>query len=339
MKLKLFLLTLLSVLSLNLFSQNLTSFNLYVINQSNCPYTLFGSYFGNGVQGTITFSPQPVGDYYIGVLPAIDSLTINVCAIPTPPCSGQNCINQTLYLGVGQGVQTFTILLENNDSDFDGYPDNVDCNPFNQSVYPNAPELCDGIDNNCDGLIESSPSISMYFVPDSIVSEVNSIYVICQTNGITSWTWEFGNGMTSNTPYPIVGGLVEGTYTFCLYGTSFEGCMVDSCLTFTIDSLGWTPGGIMTEYTLHIVPEYVVGVTELTNNVKVWPNPVSGVININTPSSNGTLRILSFDGRTVYQERYYSKNIKFDSEVLSKGTYVITLTEDNGKFYTTRIIK
>jgi len=26
----------------------------------------------------------------------------------------------------------------------------------------------------------------------------------------------------------------------------------------------WTPGGILNDYTLHIVPEYTVGVTELT---------------------------------------------------------------------------
>ena len=337
-KIKLFLLTLFAFIGLTASSQNVTSFNLYVINQNFCQYTLVGNYYGGGVQGSISFTPQPAGGY-ICVVPAIDSLTINICAVSVSPCFGESCLNQILYLGSGNGVQSFTLLIQNNDSDFDGYPDNIDCNPFNQSVYPNAPELCDGIDNNCDGLIETTPSINMYFVPDSIVTESNSIYIVCQTNGVTSWTWEFGNGMVSNSPYPTVNGLVDGTYTVCLYGTSFEGCVVDSCLTFTIDSTGWTPGGIMTDYTLHIVPEYVVGVTELTNNVKVWPNPVSGIININTPSSNGTLRIVSVDGRTVHQERYYSKNIKFDSEVLSKGTYVITLTEDNGKFYTTRIIK
>ena len=338
-KIKLFLLTLFAFIGLSASSQVLTSFNLYVINQNFCQYTLVGNYYGGGVQGTITFSPQPTSDYYVCVLPAIDSLNVTICAILAPPCFGESCINQTLYLGPGQGVQTFTLLIDNNDSDFDGYPDNIDCNPFNQSVYPNAPELCDGIDNNCDGLIEVTPSISMYFVPDSIVTEPNSIYIICQTNGITNWTWDFGNGVTSTLPYPIIGGLVDGTYNICLYGTSLDGCMVDSCLTFTIDPIGWTPGGIMTDYTLNIVPEYTVGVTELTNNVKVWPNPVSGIVNINTPSNSGMLRIMSIDGRCVHQEKYYTNNIQFDSETLSNGTYVITLTDDSGKFYTTRIIK
>lgn len=339
-KIKLILLTLFAFIGLSASSQMLSSFNLYVINQNFCQYSLYGTYYGNGVQGVISFNQQPSGDFYVGVLPAIDSLTINVCAVYTPPCQGQQCLTEVIYLGPGQGVSTFTLLLSNNDSDFDGYPDNIDCNPFNQSIYPNAPELCDGIDNNCDGLIEVTPSISMYFVPDSIVSEPNSIFVVCQTNGVTAWNWYFGNGEVSNLPYPSVNYVGPGTYNVCLEGVSLDGCVVDSCLVFTIDTTGfWTPGGIMTDYTLNVVPQYTVGVTELTNNIKVWPNPVSGIVNINTPSNSGILRIMSIDGKCVHQEKYFSKNVQFDSEVLSQGTYVITLTDDSGKFYTTRIIK
>lgn len=348
-KIKLFLLTLFAFIGMSASSQLLTSFNVDVINNSFCQYTLFGNYYGGGVQGSITFTPQPNGGY-VAVVPGIDSLNISVCAILAPPCFGETCINETLYLGPGQGVQTFTILLQNNDSDFDGYPDGVDCGPFNSTIYPGAPELCyDGIDNNCDGLIEAMPTIdTLYFVPDSLVSEPNTIYVVYQGSNAVEWEWFFfngGNGTISNEQYPTI---IFPTSTFTsqmlpinLYAISIDGCQVYSSINFSIDSNGvWTPGGILNDYTLHVVPEFIIGVEEtITNNVKVWPNPISGIVNINTPSNSGVLRIMSIDGRCVHQEKYFTNNIQFDSELLSSGTYVITLTDDSGKFYTTRIIK
>ncbi len=51
-----------------------------------------------------------------------------------------------------------------NDNDQDGYLNYVDCNDNDAAVNPGAAEICDGLDNDCNGSVDDGLNISTYFV-------------------------------------------------------------------------------------------------------------------------------------------------------------------------------
>ena len=53
------------------------------------------------------------------------------------------------------------------DSDNDGTRDKNDCRPTDPTVHPDAPEVCDGIDNNCNGQIDEDVAIVAYWDRDA----------------------------------------------------------------------------------------------------------------------------------------------------------------------------
>lgn len=342
---KLILVTLLSFLTLNVFSQLLPTFNLYIINPDNCQYTLFGTYtaYDNGSEftGGIEFSQAGALDTYFGYLPVADSITYSICGIMTNPCSGESCTEGTLYMNPDGtfGSIAMVIMNLNMDSDGDGWNDDVDCDPFNSNINPTALEVCDGIDNNCDGELEVDPYVNIYFVPDSLVVEENTIFIVSQTENVAGWIWQFENALVYDDPYPTNYYASEGTYDVCLTALSINGCSIDTCLTFEIDSLGWSPEGFMVSYTLNVVPEYISNnISEYSNEIVVWPNPASDVINIPT-NGNGTIEIYSFDGKMVYNSKYYGNLTQVDVSQMVKGSYVVAIKDDEGKVSITKFIK
>jgi hypothetical protein len=64
-------------------------------------------------------------------------------------------------------VQIYKISHEVIDADGDGYQSDTDCNDSNASIHPDAPEVCNEIDDNCDGDVDEGVINTYYKDADS----------------------------------------------------------------------------------------------------------------------------------------------------------------------------
>ncbi|MDP2039609.1 HYR domain-containing protein, partial [Algoriphagus sp.] len=88
---------------------------------------------------------------------------------------GENIISLIVtdaYRNESVGQATVTIVINtvdpnDLDSDGDGFtPNQGDCDDSDPTVYPGAPELCDGKDNNCDGVVDEDVQTAFYVDAD-----------------------------------------------------------------------------------------------------------------------------------------------------------------------------
>lgn len=88
----------------------------------------------------------------------------------------QEIIPEIAYNGVDDDCNPDT---PDDDLDGDGYVLATDCNDDNIHVHPNALELCDGIDNNCNVLVDEVCDGTLYCQEDSLtVISSESVYSI-----------------------------------------------------------------------------------------------------------------------------------------------------------------
>ncbi len=68
-----------------------------------------------------------------------------------------NTFKLTLTGGAEAPAGTLWLIAPKSDLDHDGAPADADCAPNEPAIFPGAVELCNGIDDDCDGTIDAAP--------------------------------------------------------------------------------------------------------------------------------------------------------------------------------------
>jgi hypothetical protein len=206
--------------------------------------------------------------------------------------------------GFGSSLDTGMVACTNPGA---GYvTNNTDCDDAENTVYPGAPEICDGLDNNClNGVDDGLTFITYYEDNDGDNFGSSNSVSLCEA--------------------PVSGyALVDGDCN-------------DNNAGINPDAMEIADNGI--DENCDGTDNYA-GLTEFAlSAISIAPNPTSGNIQlISTVDMNAIVKVIDLQGEVHSTLTWNGKNISLDLTQFTSGIYLIQ-TVENGSTRIDRVIK
>jgi len=200
---------------------------------------------------------------------------------------------------------------------------------------------------NSAGLIPSP--INLFWDPDSIrIYRTSNTDATIDAEGVltdpTSTTHNVLRQFVVDNSIDSIWGLVDSTWEFA---PSFPGVFdnpqitVDSSYRYIGQETGYIVAdvdvngdGVASHATFLSDPSLCctgVEEVEMAAYDLIYPNPTSGIININAENNHTEIKVFDISGRAVFSESLQRNTRQIDLSRLTNGLYLFKLTTENGK--------
>ncbi|MGK0388662.1 MAG: hypothetical protein ACI94Y_001394 [Maribacter sp.] len=258
------------------------------------------------------------------------------------------------------------------DSDNDGFFSNVDCDDTDNSIFPFATEICDGLDNDCNGIIDDGLTPFTYYIDtdndgfgDAAISLDtclvnpplgyidNDLDCNDNDNSINPSVTEICDGIDNNCDGVINEGLDYYTYYLDVDGDNYgdlnfslDTCIINPPIGYADNSTDCNDNNANINPGIDDIPDNEIdedcsGI-DYYQATKIYPNPVRDILTIHYDfEGEVSLQIFDKDGRLVSN---YIANLSYNSmeinlSQLSKGVYILKFKKSNGeKIFTEKVI-
>lgn len=175
---------------------------------------------------------------------------------------------------------------------------NTDCDDAENTVYPGAPELCDGLDNDCNGQEDDGLTFVNYFLDaDNDGFGDGTAINACESPGSNYVQVDGDCDDTDDTVYPGASEIMD-------------------------DSIDQNCDGI----------DGYVGVDEISELiVNIAPNPSNGIVVISfNEFANALIAVTDLNGKICFESKIEGHSNSLDLSGLTNGVYTVKITSEFG---------